>query len=163
MRCRSHGSRWRCCGYFHWPAFLFGHWMIGPVNVVSIDVAMRMLRLPRKDLGSASRGWRVTHLFRLRVFGIIIQELRWSQNGRGARRRRHVPLPGDICIDDRLMVRGQRLLDCFTLAGRKIEAKFVSLSHELAPGMAVTSGELIDELLDAGFGLGNDTLPFALP
>ena len=36
-------------------------------------------------------------------------------------------------------------------------------SHDVAPGMAVTFGELIDQLLDAHLRLGYDILLFALP
>jgi hypothetical protein len=57
----------------------------------------------------------------------------------------------------------ERFLDCFPLAGRQIDAKFVREIDEVAPGMAVTFGELIDELLYAGGGHGDDVFPFTLP
>jgi hypothetical protein len=58
--------------------------------------------------------------------------------------------------------RARGLLECFTLACRKIDAKFVSQNHEVASGMAVTFGELVDQLLDAGRGLGDDLFLFTV-
>jgi hypothetical protein len=61
------------------------------------------------------------------------------------------------------VIRRESRLDCFTLARRQIDAKYASQNHEVAPGMAVTFGELIDELLDAGCGHGDDPFLFTLP
>jgi hypothetical protein len=57
---------------------------------------------------------------------------------------------------------GLRPLDCFPLACRDVDAEFLRQIHDVAPGMAVTFGELSDQVLDAGRGHGDDTLLFAL-
>ena len=50
-----------------------------------------------------------------------------------------------------------------TLARRQVDPKCLSQDEEVAPGVAVTFGKLIDQLLYAGGGLGYDPFLFSLP
>ena len=61
------------------------------------------------------------------------------------------------------VIRRQSSLDCTALTRRQIDAEFVSQNHEIAPGMAVTFGELSDQMLDASRGHGDDPFLFTLP
>ena len=47
--------------------------------------------------------------------------------------------------------------------GYQVDPKSFGQSEEVAPRVAVAFGKLIDQLLDAGGGLGDDLLPFSLP
>jgi hypothetical protein len=49
------------------------------------------------------------------------------------------------------------------LARHQVDPKSCSQIEEVAPRVAVTFGKLIDQLLDAGGGLGDDLLLFSLP
>jgi hypothetical protein len=53
--------------------------------------------------------------------------------------------------------------ECVTLAGHQVHSKSCSQSEEVTPGMAIAFGELINKLLDACGGLGDDLLLFPLP
>ena len=59
--------------------------------------------------------------------------------------------------------RRNALFQCVTLAGHQVDPKSCSQSEEVAPRVAVAFGKLIDQLLDAGGGLGDDLLLFSLP
>ena len=59
--------------------------------------------------------------------------------------------------------RRNALFKCVTLAGHQVDPKSLRQSEEVAPRVAVTFGKLIDQLLDAGGGLGDDLLLFSLP
>jgi hypothetical protein len=50
-----------------------------------------------------------------------------------------------------------------TLAGRKVDPERLSQREKVAPGVAVTFGKLIDQLLYTGGGLGDDLFLFSLP
>ena len=54
------------------------------------------------------------------------------------------------------------LFERVALARHQVDPKSLRQSEEVAPRMAVTFGELIDQLLDAGGGLGDDLLLFSL-
>ena len=94
------------------------------------------------------------------IFGVIVQQLRRSKHGRGYRHR--VVLASDIGEEDGLMVRGERLFDGFVLARQQIDAKLVSESDEVAPGMTLrerlerelrkdqTVESLVEELMEIG-------------
>jgi len=55
------------------------------------------------------------------------------------------------------------LFKCVPLARHQVDPKSFSQSEEVAPRVAVAFGKLIDQLLDAGGGLGDDFLLFSLP
>jgi hypothetical protein len=55
-----------------------------------------------------------------------------------------------------------RPLDCFPLPRRDVDAEFLRQVEDVTPGMAVTSGVLSDQVLDAGRGHGDDPFPFTL-
>ena len=55
------------------------------------------------------------------------------------------------------------LFKCGTLARHQVDPKPFSQSDEVAPRVAVAFGKLIDQLLYAGGGLGDDLLLFSLP
>ena len=55
------------------------------------------------------------------------------------------------------------LFKCVTLARHQVDPKSFSQSEEVAPRVAVAFGKLIDQLLYAGGGLGDDLLLFSLP
>jgi hypothetical protein len=88
--------------------------------------------------------------------------------------------PGDLVLSARLggvaphvigqqlfIVGGERgrnaLPKCITVAGHEVDSKSCSQSEEVTPSVAVTFGELIDQLLDAGSGLGDHLFLFSLP
>jgi hypothetical protein len=52
---------------------------------------------------------------------------------------------------------------CFPLVRYQVDPKSFGQSEEVTPRVAVTFGKLIDQLLDAGGGLGDDLLLLALP
>jgi hypothetical protein len=58
---------------------------------------------------------------------------------------------------------GLRPLDCLALARRDVDAEFLRQIHDVTPGMAVTFGELSDQVLDAGRGHSDDPFLFTLP
>jgi len=58
---------------------------------------------------------------------------------------------------------GNALFKCATLASHHVDPKSCSQGEEVAPRVAITFGELIDQLLDAGGSLGDDLLLFSLP
>ena len=51
------------------------------------------------------------------------------------------------------------LFKCCTLARQQVDFKFFSVSEDVPARMAVTFGKLIDQLLEARVGLGDDFLP----
>ena len=55
------------------------------------------------------------------------------------------------------------LLKRGTLARHQVDPKSFRQNEEVAPGMAVAFGKLIDQLLYAGGGLGDEPLLFSLP
>jgi hypothetical protein len=55
------------------------------------------------------------------------------------------------------------LFKCVPLARHQVDPKSFSQSEEVAPRVAVAFGKLIDQLLYAGGGLGDDLLLFSLP
>ena len=59
--------------------------------------------------------------------------------------------------------RRNALFQCVTVAGHQVDPKSCCQSEEVAPRVAVTFGKLIDQLLYAGGGLGDDLLLFSLP
>ena len=59
--------------------------------------------------------------------------------------------------------RRNALFKCVTVARHQVDLKSFSQSEDVAPRMAVTFGKLIDQLLDARAGLGDDLLPVSLP
>ena len=76
-------------------------------------------------------------------------------------------MPPHVIGQQSFVIGGERrrnaLFKRVTLAGHQVDPKSCSQSEEVAPRVAVTFGELIDQLLDAGGGLGDDLLLFSLP
>ena len=76
-------------------------------------------------------------------------------------------MPPHVIGQQRLVIGGEcrrnALFKCVTLACHQVDPKSLRQSKEVAPRMAVAFGELIDQLLDAGGGLGDDLLLFSLP
>ena len=76
-------------------------------------------------------------------------------------------MPPHVIGQQSLVIGGERrrnaLFKCVTLACHQVDPKSLRQSEEVAPRMAVAFGELIDQLLDAGGGLGDDLLLFSLP
>jgi hypothetical protein len=75
--------------------------------------------------------------------------------------------PAHVIVQQSLVIGGERrrnaLFKCLPLARHQVDPKCCSQSEDIAPRVAVTFGKLIDQLLYAGVGLGNDPLPFSLP
>jgi hypothetical protein len=76
-------------------------------------------------------------------------------------------VPLHVIGQQSLVIGGKRrrnaLFKCGTLARHQVDSKSFSQSEEVAARMAVTFGNLIDQLLDAGGGLRDDLLLFSLP
>ena len=76
-------------------------------------------------------------------------------------------MPPHVIGQQRLVVgrecRCNPLFKCVTLAGHQVDPKCCGQSEEVASRMAVAFGKLVDQLLDAGGGLGDDLLSFSLP
>jgi hypothetical protein len=76
-------------------------------------------------------------------------------------------VPPHVIGQQSLVIGGDRrrnaLFQCVTLAGYQVDPKSCSQSEEIAARVAVAFGELIDQLLYAGGGLGDDLLLIALP
>jgi len=76
-------------------------------------------------------------------------------------------VPPHVIVQQSLVIGGDRrrnaLFKCVTLAGHQVDPKSCSQSEEVAPRVAIAFGKLIDQLLDAGGGLGDDFLLFSLP
>jgi hypothetical protein len=76
------------------------------------------------------------------------------------------PMADHVIVQQGLVLRRDsrpdRVLDYFSLARHEIDAEFVSQIEKVTSGMTVTFGELIDELLNAGCGLGDDLFFFTL-
>ena len=76
-------------------------------------------------------------------------------------------MPPHVIGQQGFVIGGERrrnpLFECVALAGHQVDPKSLGQSEEIAPRVAVAFGELIDQLLDAGGGLGDDLLLFSLP
>ena len=76
-------------------------------------------------------------------------------------------MPPHVIGQQSFVIGGERrrngLFKCVTLAGHQVDPKSCSQSEEIAPCVAVTFRKLIDQLLDAGGGLGDDLFLFSLP
>src|SRR3981081_4162371 len=55
------------------------------------------------------------------------------------------------------------LFKCVTLARHQVDPKSFSQSEEVAPRVAVAFGKLIDQMLYAGSGVGDERLVFSRP
>ena len=94
------------------------------------------------------------------LLGIVVRiDLAWRVGLDG------VPL--HVIGQQSFVIGGERrrngLFESGTLARYQVDPKSFSQSEEVAPRVAVAFGKLIDQLLDAGGGLGNDLLPLPLP
>ena len=73
------------------------------------------------------------------------------------------PMALQVLGQQGFVIRRQSRLDCIALTRRQIDTKSASQLDEVAPRMALTFGELTDELLDPGRRHGDDPLLFTLP
>ena len=76
-------------------------------------------------------------------------------------------VPPHVVDQQSFVIGGERcrnlLFKRVAMAGHQVDPKSCSESENVTPRVAVAFGELIDQLLDAGGGLGDDLLLFALP
>src|SRR5204863_7063511 len=94
--------------------------------------------------------------------GVVIQQLRWSKNGRRPGRRCHLRLACEVVVEDGLTVWAKRFLELLAMTPYQIDAKLRRTGQEIAPSARVPFGELRDQLLDAGFCHGEGPLFIAL-
>jgi hypothetical protein len=72
--------------------------------------------------------------------------------------------PAHVILQQSLVIGGERCRHAlFTLAGQQVDPEFRCQSEEIAPGVAVAFGKLVDQLLYAGGGLGDDPFLLSLP
>jgi len=76
-------------------------------------------------------------------------------------------VPPHVIGQQSFVIGGQRrrkgLFKGGTLARHQVDPKSFRQSEQVTPGVAVAFGKLIDQLLYAGGGLGDDLLLFSLP
>ena len=76
-------------------------------------------------------------------------------------------MPPHVIGQQSFVIGGERrrhaLFKCGTLARHQVDPKSFSVNKQVAPRVAVAFGKLIDQLLDAGGGLGDDLFLFSLP
>jgi hypothetical protein len=75
-------------------------------------------------------------------------------------------VPPHVIGEQSLVIGGERRRNGLFESGTsryQVDPKSLSQCKEVAPGVAIAFGKLIDQLLDAGGGLGDDPLLISLP